>query len=176
MSLDCDADQNLDICQITADPSLDWNGDGLIDTCAGGGFIYCEGNLNSVGQVGDLEFVGSPVASLNDFTLVSSNLPVNAPAYYVFSLNTGYVNPFGGGAGVLCLGAPIRRFNPVAGYSVLFADAAGTVSFTPDLTGLPAIGPVTSGDLLHFQLWHREFDASGNPTSNTTSAGAVMFR
>jgi hypothetical protein len=41
---------------------------------------------------------------------------------------------------------------------------------------MPAIGSVVPGDLIHFQLWHREFDAFGNPTSNTSSGGAVMFR
>jgi hypothetical protein len=78
---------------------------------------------------------------------------------------------------VLCLGAPIRRFNPFTGYSVLFSSAAGEVSFSPDLSNLPMPGALQPGDTLHFQLWHREFDAAtGGMTSNTSSAVRILFR
>ena len=175
-SSDCDLDGTLDSCQLASDPSLDWDGNGNLDSCSGEP-VYCVGNANAAGLIGTVELTGSPIIFDNDFTLVGRNLPTGVPAYFVFSANTGYVNPFGGGNGVLCLGAPIRRFNPFTGYSVLFSNAAGEVSFSPDLANLPQPAALLPGDTLHFQLWHREFDAStGGMTSNTSSAVRVMFR
>jgi hypothetical protein len=173
---DCDGDGVMDSCQIGADPSLDWDGNGAVDSCSGEP-TYCVGNVNAVGAVGEVLLSGSPVLADNDLTLSVTGLPQAVPAYFVFSANAGYSNPFGGGNGVLCLGAPIRRFNPFTGYSVLFSSAAGEVSFSPDLSNLPMPGALQPGDTLHFQLWHREFDAAtGGMTSNTSSAVRILFR
>ena len=175
-SLDCDGDMGLDSCQIALDPSLDWDGNGVLDSCTGGGPGYCFGNINAAGNMGSIEAAGSPLIVDNNLTLSSHNLPINQPGYYLFSANSAYVNPFGGGAGVLCLGAPIRRLNHLAGYPVLFVNATGDVSLTLDLGNLPGT-ILAPGDIYIFQLWHREYDpATGNPTSNTTDSMRLMFR
>jgi hypothetical protein len=175
-SLDCDGVQGLDSCQIALDPSLDWDGNGVLDSCTGGGPGYCFGNINAAGNIGSIEASGSPLIVDNDLTLSSHNLPIGQPGYYLFSANSGYVNPFGGGAGVLCLGAPIRRLNHLAGYPVLFVNATGDVSLTLDLGNLPGT-ILAPGDIYIFQLWHRENDpVTGNNTSNTTDSMRVMFR
>ena len=175
-SLDCDGVQGLDSCQIELDPSLDWDGNDVLDSCAGGGPSYCFGNINAAGNVGSIEASGSPLIADNNLTISSHGLPIGQPGYYLFSANSAYVNPFGGGAGVLCLGAPIRRLNHLAGYPVLFVNAAGDVSLTLDLGNLPAT-ILVPGDVYIFQLWHREFDqTTGNPTSNTTDSMRLMFR
>ena len=174
-SLDCDGDQGLDSCQIDLDPSLDWDGNGSIDDCLGNSPVYCTGNLNATGNIGRIAASGSPMIADNAFTLSSYDLPIGQPGYYLFSAFTANVNPFGGGAGVLCLGAPIRRLNHLAGYPVLFVNSSGEVSITLDLGNLPQT-VLQPGDIYAFQLWHREFDITGNPTSNTTDAMRVMFR
>ncbi|MDA0947931.1 MAG: hypothetical protein O2799_05400, partial [Planctomycetota bacterium] len=179
-SLDCDADQALDVCQITADPSLDWNGDGLIDGCAGGGFVYCDSNLNASGGFGRTEPLGSPLIGDDSFSLRAFDLPTGnpgVPGMFIMSRATGYMNPFGGGAGVLCLGAPIRRFNLAAGFPLQFSGSAGEIVLSPSIAEFPGPNPVQPGEVIHFQLWFREVDLStGLPTSNTTDGISVMFR
>ena len=175
-SLDCNLNGTPDECELALDPSLDWDGNGVLDSCAGGGPSYCFGNINAAGNVGSIEASGSPLIIDNNLTLSSHNLPIGQPGYYLFSANTGYVNPFGGGAGVLCLGAPIRRLNTPAGYPLLFVNATGDVSLTLDLGNLPGT-ILAPGDIYIFQLWHRENDpVTGNPTANTTDSMRLMFR
>ena len=87
------------------------------------------------------------------------------------------MNPFGGGAGVLCLGPPIRRFNPTAGFPLQFTGATGEINLTPPIAQFPGPNPIQPGDVIYFQLWHRENDPStGVPRSNTTDGISVMFR
>jgi hypothetical protein len=176
-SLDCNADGVLDSCQIAANPDLDWNGDGVLDSCAGGGFVYCSSNPNAIGQVGSLKPQGSPLIADDAFTLYGHNLPLSQPAMVIMSRSTNYVNPFGGGAGVLCLGAPIRRFNMAAGFPLQFTSPTGEFSLSPSIGQFPGPNAVLPGEVIHFQLWHREFDpATGVPRSNTTDGISVMFR
>jgi hypothetical protein len=176
-SRDCDQSGTLDTCQIAADPMLDANGDGVLDSCAGGGFVYCSGNPNAVGLVGSLEPHGSPVIADDALTLYGYNLPPSLPAMVIMSRSTNYVNPFGGGAGVLCLGAPIRRFNAAAGFPLQFTSSTGEFSLSPSIGQFPGPNAVLPGEVIHFQVWHREFDpATGLPRSNTTDGISVMFR
>ncbi len=61
---------------------------------------------------------------------------------------------------------------------VLDSGAAGAVSFSPDLNNMP--GPsgafaVLAGDTRNFQLWYRDVDGGGMPTSNFSSATSVTF-
>ena len=69
---------------------------------------------------------------------------------------------FGGGVGVLCLGAPIRRFGGVASTTqsderALELDVATSL-------------PIQPGQAWHFQLWHRD---AGGP--NLTDALQLVF-
>jgi len=175
---DCDGNGVHDPYDIAGDPSLDWNGDGIIDSCPGGSPKYCYSNLNQFGLYGEIRLEGSPVITANNFTLIGENLPTNVFGYFLFSMNQGLLDPFGGGLGVLCLGPPIKRFNtPLDGGAVLHSGSTGVMSFSPDLFGLPQNVVLQPGDLWNFQLWHREWDpATGVPTSNTTDAVTVMFR
>ena len=70
-----------------------------------------------------------------------------------------------------------RRFNPAAGFQVQFTGASGAISLTPPIAQFPGPSPVLPGDVLYFQLWHRENDpTTGAPRSNTTDGIHVMFR
>ena len=96
---------------------------------------------------------------------------------FIMSRSTGYLNPFGGGAGVLCLGAPIRRFGPNDGFPLQFSGTAGEITLCPPIASFPGPNPVQPGEVIHFQMWFREIDTStGLPTSNTTDGISVMFR
>jgi hypothetical protein len=177
VSLDCDANQFLDSCQIANDPSLDWNGDGLLDSCTGGSIVYCVSNENATGLRGLTQPLGSPAIADDAFSLRAYNLPIGQPGMFIMSRTTGLVNPFGGGAGVLCLGAPIRRFGPNDGFALQFSSAAGEIILSPPIGAFPGPNPVQPGEVLHFQLWHRENDpVTGAPRSNTSEGISVMFR
>jgi hypothetical protein len=57
---DCNANSLLDTCEIALDPSIDGNGDGVIDACQGMGVVFnCPGDLdgNSVIDFADLSLL-----------------------------------------------------------------------------------------------------------------------
>jgi hypothetical protein len=175
--VDCDANGLLDSCELAADPSLDWNGDGVLDACPGGEAVYCDANPNATGAVGQILAEGSPLVADNALTLRAEQLPTGQFAYFVYSATQGYTSPFGGGVGALCVGAPIRRLNtPGSSGAVLNSGTSGSVSLTLDLPNLPQPTALAAGEVLHFQLWHRELLPSGAPTSNTTNAISILFR
>ena len=173
---DCDGNFVLDSCQIAADASLDWNGDGVLDACASAN--YCAVAANSTGQFGLISAQGSPVISDIDFSLVGSNIPPGELGYFLMSQSSDLVVPFGSGAGVLCLGTPIVRMNQASdGGAILTADAGGQMSFSPDLGGLPQGTVLSPGDVWYFQLWYRDTDpVLQTPTSNSSDGIEVMFR
>ena len=172
---DCDGDGQVDALQIAADPALDWNGDGLIDTCAGGGFVHCGGNLNATGSVGRLMPHGSPAVVDDAFTLSASDLPSGQPGMFIMSRADGFVNPFGGGAGVLCLGPPIRRFNPAAGFPVQFTGTSGVISLTPPIAQFPARARSCPGTYSTSGSGTERTIRPRGPPLNTTDGIRVMF-
>lgn len=53
---DCDGDGRIDACMIANNPSLDADGNGVLDVCErGGGGGDCNGDLDSDGQVGGID-------------------------------------------------------------------------------------------------------------------------
>ena len=177
-SLDCNQNGTPDECEIEANPSIDWNGNGVMDWCDGGAPVYCSSNANSVSATGGRVLpVGSPVVADNDFMLVGFTLPAFQPGYFLCSTATGHVDLFGGSSGVLCLGSPLVRLSPQSGYPLQSTSLAGYFATQIDLADGPALGAIQPGDLLHFQLWYRDWDpATGALTSNTTEAVSVLFR
>lgn len=170
ISDDCDGDGAPDAYEIALDPSLDWNGDGVLDECSSPN--YCQAASNSTGVPAVIGASGSPVAAENDLTLEAWDLPQDEFAYFLTSQSTAFVPGFGGSSGNLCLGPPIVRFNRSG--EVLKSDSTGTVSLTLDLTDLPQGIAFQPGDVWYFQLWFRDW-VSG-PTSNTTDGIEVLFR
>ena len=170
ISDDCDGDGQPDAYQIALEPWLDWNGDGVLDTCATSN--YCSTNVNSTGAVAVIGASGSPVVTANAFTLEAWDLPLNEYGYFLTSQSTGFVPNFGGSDGNLCLGAPQYRFNdPATGGQVLNSGATGTMSLTLDFSLLPNGVTLAPGETWYFQLWFRDVF-----TSNTTDGIEVMFR
>lgn len=170
ISEDCDGDQLPDAFQIAQEPGLDWNGDGVLDACATSN--YCTATSSSTGSAAVIRAAGTPVIADNAFTLQAQDMPLNEFGYFLMSESTAFVPGFGGSDGNLCLGAPIIRFNLQSdGGMILNSGSTGTVSFAPDLGGLPQNTTLLPGDTWYFQLWFR--DAS---SSNTSDGIEVMFR
>jgi len=166
----CNGNGIPDECEL-ADPSNDWNGDGVLDACVPPN--YCTANPNTTGQSGIMSASGSPLLVDNNFTITASQLPPFEWGYFLMSPNQGFIPNVGGSSGNLCLGSPFYRFNKVPTGQVLNSQAGGTFSFTTDLTNLPQGVVFQMGETWNFQAWFRDGFAS---TSNFTDGIAVMFR
>ncbi|MEL6431862.1 MAG: VCBS repeat-containing protein, partial [Planctomycetota bacterium] len=140
------------------------------------GLPYCEQPVaNTTGETGRLRASGSAQVSDGSLVLTADRLPPSTFGLFV----TGTVptsNPIANSVGLLCVGGQIGRF--VQPGQIQATNAAGEVSLDVDPGALPAGGTVISaapGATHYFQLWHRDFDAGGAPTSNLTSAVAVLM-
>ena len=173
-STDCDANGLFDVCEIAEDPSLDWNGDGVLDECDSPN--YCVANPNSTGVPAVISVDGTPVILTNDFTLMGTQLPLNEFGFFLMSESTAFVPLFGGSSGNLCLGGQIYRFSVPPTGEVLNSGPTGEMVFSPDLTDLPQGVVFQPGGTWYFQLWFRDFDPVNGPTSNTTDGIEIMFR
>lgn len=126
---------------------------------------------NSTGQSGVLRASGSDLIADDDLTLEARQLPPNTFGLLVASRTPGLVPNVGGGAGTLCLGGTIGRFNA----QVANSGATGEIDIDVSLGALaPPLGAAAAGETLYFQLWFRDFLIF--PTSNLTDARAVTFR
>jgi hypothetical protein len=154
--------------------------DPLVSVCgpvggAGGPIVtnYCTANPNSTGLTGS---IAAQNIDLNARTmeLAGADLPTNAFAYSIASLQQGFVANPGGSTGNICLGGAIGR---VVGGVVLNTGGGGALleSISLDSIAQPT-GPVAvqSGDSWHFQFWHRD-SALGFATSNFTDAVRIFF-
>lgn len=144
--------------------------------CTTFGEVYCDSNPNSTGATTVIVASGSQSAGANDLTLSVLGLPTYEYGYFVTSQVQGYTPNFGGSLGVLCLGAPMIRFNiPSNGGQVLNSGASGSVAFSPDLSLLPNGQTVLPGETWNFQYWHRDF-VGGVQVSTTSSGLAIQFQ
>ena len=145
----------------------------------GGGTIgsnYCIANPNSTGGGASISAVGSTTASLNFLTLEMNGLPLNQFCLFIASRQAGFVANPGGAQGNLCVGSPIARFGPVAGYSLPNSGSTGMVDQQIDLTSIPltpAVG-VLPGETWYFQGWYR--DNNPTPTSNFSNGLSITFQ
>lgn len=119
---------------------------------------YCEGGVNSTGQSAAIGHAGSTSVGANDFTLTATGCPPGE--FGLFFLGQGRTKKVLGD-GYLCVSGPLTRL------PVVQTDAAGTVSYTLDLTGAPGVGgAIDAGETWDFQLWYRDpgFGAGFNLT------------
>ena len=137
---------------------------------------YCgPAPLNSSGQSARCTARGSDIAAWDDVTLVASDLPLNASAYFLNSPGQGFVAQPGGSQGNLCLAGPIGRY--VGAGQIQSSGAQGRVELrlalpsTPTPTGATAI---VAGSTWNFQCWFR--DQNPTSTSNFTDGLQATFR
>ena len=173
--IDCDDDGVLDAGQLAADPTLDLDGNLVLDRCEAVGVTYCSPNTpNSTGASGEMTALGSAEVARNDLRITARQLPASAFGFFITSTTPGSVFPVANSQGTLCIIGNIGRG---AGGGIINSGPLGVLDGQVDLTAVPQpTGPVAvlPGDTWHFQAWHRDA-TGGQTTSNFTDAVAVTF-
>lgn len=172
---DCNGNQIPDSYELMGDPdpTLDWDGDGLMDACDTNNFCMASPNSAATGG-GRMLTDGTPVLAAQQFTLAAVDLPPFQWSHFIASRSTMSPSSLPGSQGLLCLGAPVFRLNRTAFGEVDMTAADGSRSLLVN-TSAPLGGSIFSpGESWHFQLWFR--DINPNLTSNTTDGISVMFR
>jgi len=139
------------------------------------GTNYCTPVPNSTGVAAVIAGSGSASVPANNLMLTSSNLPLNAAAYFLCSRTQGFVSNPGGSAGNLCLGSPIGR---LVGGVVANSGLTGIVNVPANLNAMPQPNGavvVMVGETWNFQCWFRDAVVGGGATSNFSDGLGVLF-
>ncbi len=130
---------------------------------------YCTAGLNSLSQRCDLYWSGTTSISAANLVLRARG---GIPGSAVMFLAGGSMQSVPFGNGLLCVGAPLERFDPPLGF-----DSTGSTSQAIDYAVPPlGTGPlaVLPGDTRYFQLWYR--DPQGVPdVYNLSDALSLTF-
>ncbi|MEL6429899.1 MAG: hypothetical protein AAFR54_12025 [Planctomycetota bacterium] len=129
----------------------------------------CPGVPTSTGATATLDLVGSFFRADERTVLAASRLPAWTFATPLFSTAPGLTVAPAGSVGNLCLDHPITRLLWHSGQ----ADGAGQFSCDIDVDNGLGGTVVPIGTSTYFQVWFRDFDANGVPTSNYTN-GCLM--
>jgi len=130
--------------------------------------------LNSSGWAADLTHLGDRTLVSNDVVLRATGVPPGSFGYFLCSRAFQAPVALPGSQGVLCLGAPVGRFNRPG--EVRVANSSATIELAIDLTDLPqptGSASALPGESWHFQLWYR--DANPTSTSNLSSGLRLTF-
>jgi len=130
---------------------------------------YCQANPNSTGSAAVISAAGSSVLALNNVTLTASGLPLNKFGYFLASRTAAFIMNPGGSQGNLCLAQPLGRFAA----QIQNSGATGQISIPVDVTNVPLLGPIISGETWRFQAWYR--DTNPTSTSNFTDGIEIDF-
>ena len=158
-----------DFDEIVIEKEVGGSGNGI-------GTNYCSANANSTGVGARISATGSTTAGLNFLTLKMEDLPQGQFTLFIASLSSGFVSSPGGSQGDLCVGSPLARFGPVAGYALQNSGTAGIVEQQIDLTSIP-LNPavaVQPGDTWYFQGWYR--DNNPGPVSNFSDGLSITYQ
>ncbi len=128
------------------------------------GSSYCHSAaINSTGHFAEIYAVGSTSVADQWLSLRVEGLPPGQFAFFLASMQGGFVAHPGGSSGHLCLGGSIGRFN--VPNQIQMSNSAGTLGTQIDLNNIPqASGPVTvqAGQNWRFQLWYRDNGGTSN--------------
>ncbi len=128
---------------------------------------YCVAAPNSTGAAASIEASGSPSIAARNLVFDVNALPTDAFGLFLMSRTTTFLS-FPVGDGNLCVGMPLFRWGPV-----FDSGPTGSVTRATDLTDLPPMVTVQSGETWYFQYWSR--DATPAPSSNTSNGASVRF-
>lgn len=192
---DCDNSGTPDVCQIAAQPSLDLNSNGMLDSCEPAGTPYCFGDgtgaacpcdpgqagpagggcLNAGGNGGRLRAVGNAQISLDSVTMHASGM--DAGSFGLLFQGTaqqaaGQGSPFGDG--LLCVNGTITRL-------IVRLAATGSLDYGRAVSGDPALSTLgnvpVGGATLHYQVWYRDSAAFCTAfTYNLTNGVSVAWQ
>lgn len=136
---------------------------------------YCTANPNSTSVAG---VIGAQNIDMQTRTmeLTGSDLPTNAFAFSIASLDQAFVANPGGSSGNICVGGNVGR---VVGGQILNTGASGALLESVSLDSIPQPNgtvAVGSGEAWNFQFWHRDVILGLNlSTSNFTNGLRVWF-
>ncbi len=169
---DCDQNGLPDLYEIATDPSLDCNGNSVLDHCERLAGNYCQTSPNSVGTGALIGYFGTLSIADNTFTVRAGQSPANQFGLFFYGLEQTSV-PFGNG--VLCVGPGsnvIHRLVPPQ-----LTDDLGNVQRLVDFTQPPAsmdLGEITPGSTWNFQFWYRD-PGGGGAFFNLSDALSATF-
>lgn len=191
---DCDNSGTPDVCQIAAQPSLDLNSNGMLDSCEPVGTPYCFGDgtgaacpcdpgqagpagggcLNAGGNGGRLRAVGNAQVSLDSVTMHASGMDVGSFGLLfqgTAQQAAGQGSPFGDG--LLCVNGTITRL-------IVRLAATGSLDYGRAVSGDPALSTLgnvpVGGATLHYQVWYRDSAAFCTAfTYNLTNGVSVAW-
>jgi hypothetical protein len=129
---------------------------------------YCSSEPNSTGETALLYAGGSSKTEDEALYLSVENVPVDLFGYFIVSSSQGHVPNFGGGEGILCLGAPIYRVLD----SLSTPNAVGHVAYWWNPANVPV--QVQPGDVWNFQYWFRDNIEPGFK-HNTSNGLSITF-
>jgi hypothetical protein len=161
----CGGSALFDGLEIDANPSLDANGNDILDTCECTAWTYCVGAPNSVGAGARIDYAGTTSIGGNDLTLLCRNLPPSTSGVFFYGPGSTQV-PFGNG--YRCVSGSIRRTG------IVVVSATGNASRALNQTALPGGDTLVAGDVRYFQFWYRN-TAAGGAGFNLSDALAVSF-
>ncbi len=175
-SIDCDGDGQPDAYQIASTPSLDSDGNGVLDACESP--TYCTSSISSGGCVAAIAGLGAASASASSgFELVASSLPGQRAGRFFYGLSV-QIAPWGpASSSYLCVGGALQRL------PLDFSGAApGSCNgeFRLDwnawrAANASALGsPFAAGLVFHAQAWFRDPGAPRN--TNLSDAVSVTLR
>ena len=171
--VDCNSNGQNDPCEITANPALDADANGLLDECESVGMNPgCQTVANSTGVLSSFIGIGSSSLSANSIQLFGTNMPRYTWGYPIVSRTAASVLP-PGAVGFRCVGGAVGRDLG----NVFNTGDPGSALVPVDLTAIPGPnGPqiATVGETWHWQLWHRD-SFGGTPTSTFTDSLLVTI-
>jgi hypothetical protein len=153
--IDCDGNGEHDPCQIAADPGLDANGNGVIDSCECQVASVCTTSPNSVGPGAQMINMGSTSVAANDLLLLALACPAGQFGIFYYGQDPVSV-PLGDGVRCIGLAPPgIFRLPPIS-------TGQGSASHQLDITSPPgAAGQITADSTWYFQFWYRDPSGPG---------------
>lgn len=148
-----------------------YNGDGVNDNgsefwSVENGAVFCNGNVNSSGQVATLGLMGSAAAAPLDLAVEVTGLPA-APNFGLLFFGPNQIPPVALGEGFLCVGGGIVRVTPTA-------QAAGSTVITLDGSA-PYAATIVAGSTQNFQYWFRD-PVPGGAGFNFSDGISVSFQ
>lgn len=163
---DCDSNGTPDKMEITANPMLDRNGNGILDTCECVVSSYCTAAPNSVSASGALMGnAGTVSIAQNNLTLLCSHCPPNASGVFFYGPQQTQV-AFGNG--YRCVAGPITRLGlTVAGPTGIAAKSVNYPTLLPTAS-------ITAGSTWNFQFWYRN-PAAGGAGFNLSNGLSIRF-
>jgi len=162
---DCNGNSVYDGTEIAANPALDLNANGILDSCECLVTSYCVGAPNSVGSGAVMDHAGTVSLGINNLTLLCTGCPPNTAGVFFYGPQQTQV-AFGNG--FRCVGGSITRTGPTA------ASGGGIAARNINFAAFPFNTTISAGSTQNFQFWYRNA-AAGGAGFNLSNGLSIRF-